>query len=191
MRRFLCAAALIVCVLSCPAAETTEWGQTLDGLRLSVATVAHSGGAVQIRVTVNYVGEKPLLLPFAFISGEVISRHRLRLIVSAADGEHTFGLDDPTIPLRGRFDPVVIPMLCRASYVLESPIAEWCRGRTNPKELEALIQGKGQLWVELDCKYILSTAIPPLACPLYGYPNPNAITCWQGKLTSNRLRLPR
>ena len=53
------------------------------------------------------------------------------------------------------------------------------------------LRPNGWLWAELDCKYIGSTAIPPLACPLYGFPNPNVITCWQGKLTSNKLRLPR
>jgi hypothetical protein len=191
MKQALAVSALLWMTVLCAATETSEWGQTVDGLRLSVAILPDSGVDLQIRVTVNYLGRDPVLLPFAFAGGKGIARHRLSLIVSAADGEHTFGLDDPTIPLRGRFDPLVIPMLCHASYVLESPIAAWCRGRTNPKYLEGLIQGQGQLWVELDCEYMLSTATPPLACPLYGYPNPNAITCWQGKLTSNRLRLPR
>jgi hypothetical protein len=163
----------------------------MDGLRLSLALVSADGGDVQIRVTVNYEGEKPLLLPFAFITGEHVSRHRLKLLISAADGEHTFSLDDPTIAIRGRFDPLVVPMVSHSSYVLELPLAAWTRGRTNRKELESMIHRDGLLWAELDCKYLGSTAIPPLACPLYGYPNPNVIACWQGKLTSNRLRLPR
>ena len=191
MQGLLRVAALMVCTLACAIAQTNEWGQTIEGLRLSLAVVSDDGGDVQIRVTANYVGEKPLLLPFAFISGERVSRHRLKLLISAADGEHTFSLDDPTIPLRGRFDPLVVPMVSHSSYVLELPLAAWTRGLTNRKELESLIHRNGLLWAELDCKYIGSTAIPPLACPLYGYPNPNVITCWQGKLTSNKLRLPR
>jgi hypothetical protein len=158
---------------------------------MSVALVVDTRGNLQIRVAVNSTGERPLLLPFAFISGEVVSRYRLRLFVSAADGEHTFSLDNPAMPLRGRFDPLVIPMVSDASYVLELPLAAWWKGRTNRNELEALIGRQGQLWVELDGKYMPSTTIPPLACPLYGYPNPNAITCWQGKLISNRVQLPR
>jgi hypothetical protein len=191
MQGSLRVAALVVCTMACAIAQTNEWGPAMDGLRMSLAVVPDDRSDVQIRVTVNYVGEKPLLLPFAFISGERVSRHRLRLFVSAADGEHTFGLDNPTIPLRGRFDPLVIPMMSHGSYVLELPPAEWSGGLTNSKELELLIHGNGLLWAELDCKYIVSTATPPLACPLYGYPNPNAITCWQGKLTSNKLRLPK
>ena len=182
-------AALIVCTLACAIAQRNEWGPTMDGLRLSLAVVPDGRGDVEIRVTVNYVGEKSLLLPFAFITGERVSRHRLKLFVSAADGEHTFSLDDPTIPLRGRFDPLVIPMVSDSSYVLAVPLAAWTRGRTNQKELESLINRNGLLWAELDCSW--STPTPLLACPLYGYPNPNAITCWRGKLTSNELRLPR
>jgi hypothetical protein len=79
-------AALMVCTLACAIAQTNEWGQTIDGLRLSLAVVSDEGGNVQIRVTANYVGEKPLLLPFAFISGERDSRHRMKLLISAADG---------------------------------------------------------------------------------------------------------
>ena len=172
MQGLLRVAALMVCTLACAIAQTNEWGQTIDGLRLSLAVVSDDGGDVQIRVTANYIGEKPLLLPFAFISGERVSRHRLKLLISSADGEHTFSLDDPTIPLRGRFDPLVIPMVSHSSYVLELPLAAWTRGLTNRKELESLIHRNGLLWAELDCKYIGSTAIPLLACPLYGYPNP-------------------
>ena len=191
MQRFLRVAALVVCSLACAIAQTNEWGETIDGLRLSLAVVSADGGDVQIRVTVNYEGEKPLLLPFAFITGERVSRHRLKLLISAADGEHTFSLDDPTIAIRGRFDPLVVPMVSHSSFVLELPLAAWTRGRTNREELESVIHRNGLLWAELDCKYLGSTALPPLACPLYGSPNPNVITCWQGKLTSNKLRLPR
>ncbi len=189
MQRLLRVVALVASTLSFSAAQTNEWGPLVDGLRLSTALDLASSGSVQIRVTVNYIGEKPVLLPFMFVSGERISRHRLRLFVSVADGEHAFSLDDPTIPLRGRFEPLVVPMISHASYILELPISAWRSGFRNQQELETLIRRPGELWAELDCKYMASTAMPPLACPLYGYPNPNAVTCWQGKLISNRLRL--
>ena len=191
MQRTLAVATLLSVALSCAAAEALEWGPLVDGLRMSVEVVPDSRGDVQVRVTINYVGDKPLLLPFAFAGGDGISRHRLRLFVSTPDGQHSFSLDSPAAALRGRFDPLVIPMLPQASYVLELPAAAWYRGFTNEQQLGILIQRQGQLWAELDCKYMQSTAIPSLPCPLYGSPNPNGIVCWEGKLTSNKLRLPK
>lgn len=162
----------------------------MDGLRLSEALVDDRAGFL-IRVTVNYLGETPSLFPFAFISDDRISRNRLKLLVSTANSEHDFSLNDPTIPLRGRFEPLVVPMISHASYVLGSRLSVWRAGFRGQEKLEAIIGRQAELWVELDCQYLMSTAMPPLACPLYGYPNSNAITCWQDKLTSTKLRLPQ
>ena len=48
--------------------------------------------------------------------------------------------------------------------------------------LEKFIRQRCQLRVELE--------IRNFACPLYGYPNPNMILCWQGKVVSNTVPLP-
>jgi hypothetical protein len=172
------------------AADVNEWGPTVDGLRMSTAVVPDGHGDVRVRVTIHYAGDKPLLLPFAFISGDRVLGHRLRLFFSATDGQHTFDLV-PFFLLSGRFDPLVIPMVPEASYALELPIAAWHTALLDEEQLGTLIQHQGQLWAELDGKPRQTTLTPSVTCPLYGYPNPNQIVCWEGKLTSNRLQFPR
>ena len=192
MKQALAVSALLWMTLPCGAAEVGDWGQTADGLRMSVAILPGSGVDLQVRVTVNYLGRNPMLLPFAFATGEGISRHRLRLFVAAADGQHSFTLDGAN-PIRGRFDPIVIPMVPHASYTLELPAADWRAvwrpGLSAMTPLPSLLQQPVHLWVEWDCAYFQGTANP--SCPLYGYPNPNQFPCWDGKLVSNTLRLPR
>jgi hypothetical protein len=190
MQNVLAVSALLLAALPCAAADAAEWGQTVDGLRMSVAVVSDSRSDPQVRVTVNYVGDKPLLLPFAFISDTRIASYRLRLFLLASDGQHSFDLV-PIFLLAGRLDPLVIPMVPQASYVLELPITAWRTGRVDVEHLGALIKRQGQLWAELDCGHVGTTAIPSLTCPLYGYPNPNQIVCWEGKLTSNKVTLPK
>ena len=195
MKQALAVSALLWMALPCAAAETSEWGQTVDGLRLSVAIFPDSRAALQVRVTINYLGRSPLLVPLGFATGDAISRYRLRLFVAAADGQHSFTLEDGRV-IRGRFDPIVIPMAPHASYTLELPAADW-RAVWNPglsamtplPALPALLQPPAHLWVEWDCSCFQGTANP--SCPLYGYPNPNQFPCWDGKLVSNTLRLPR
>jgi hypothetical protein len=182
MKQALAASALLWIALPVGAGETSEWGQTVDGLRMSVAILSESRVDPQVRVTVNYLGRYPLLVPLGFATGDRISGYRLRLFVAAADGQHSFTLDDDR-PLRGRFDPIVVPLVPHASYTLELPAADW---RSAMTPLPALLQQRAHLWVEWDCVHFQGTAP---SCPLYGYPNPNVFPCWEGKLVSNRLRL--
>src|ERR1039458_10220857 len=60
--------------------------------------------------------------------------------------------------LAGRLDPLVIPMVPQASYVLELPITAWRTGRVDVEHLGALIKRQGQLWAELDCGHVGTTA---------------------------------
>jgi len=190
MKQALAVSALLWITLPVGAAETSEWGQTVDGLRLSDAIVSDSGVDLQIRVTVNYLGRSPSLVPLGFATGDGISRYRPRLFVAAADGQHGFTLDDGR-PIRGRFDAIVVPMVPHASYTLELPVADW-RAVWSPAlpamtPLPALLQQRVHLWVEWDCAHFQGTP----SCPLYGYPNPNQFACWDGKLVSNIVRFPR
>ena len=184
---------LLVVAVPCVAAENdaSDWGPTVDGLRLSVALLSGSPAGSRVRVTVNYTGDKPLLLPFAFINGDLMSRYRPQLLVTTTEGQHSFifdGLD----AIFGRDDPLVVPMAPNASYTLELPFAEWHDSHGNTIRLQKYVHQQGQLWVEWNCAYHGTTTSPPsLPCPLYGYPNPNQITCWEGKLISNKLTLPQ
>jgi len=189
MKPALVVSTLLWIALPWVAADTDEWGQTIDGLRMSVAIFPDSHADLQVRITVSYLGLKPLLLPLGFATGDEISRHRPRLLVAAADGQHSFKLDDDK-PIRGRFDPIVIPMAPHASYTLELPAAawraSWTPGLAAMTPLPVLLRQPVRLWVEWDCAYFQGTAQP--SCPLYGYPNPNVFPCWEGKLVSNTLR---
>ena len=160
-------------------------------MRMSVAILSESGVDLQVRVTVNYLGRSPVLLPFGFATGDGISRHRLKLFVAAPDGQHGFTLDG-VYAIRGRFDPLVIPMAPHASYTLESPVAEW-RAEWSPglsamTPLPTMLQQSVLLWAEWDCVHFQGTGP---SCPLYGYPNPNVFPCWDGKLLSNTLHLAK
>ena len=188
MRPALLVPVLLCMALSGAAADTDEWGHTIDGLRLSLAIFPDSHADLQVRVTVNYLGRSPVLLPLGFATGDRISRHRLRLLVAAADGRHSFTLDDPVIPIRGRFDPISIAMIPHARYTLELSAADWYpawnEGLSPMTPFPALLRQPTQLWVEWDCAHYRGTAP---SCPLYGYPNPNQFACWEGKLVSNIL----
>ena len=174
--------------LPCAAADTNEWGQTVDGLRMSVAIFSDSHADLQVRVTVNYLGRNPVLVPLGFATGDGMSRYRLRLVVDAADGQHSFKLEDDR-PIRGRFDPIVIPLAPHASYTLELPAADWnaasSPGLSAMTQLPALLRQPVRVWVEWDCVHFQGTAP---SCPLYGSPNPNQFPCWERKLVSNTLR---
>ena len=189
MKPVLVVSTLLWIALPWAAAETDEWGQTVDGLRMSVAIFPDSHADLQVRIAVNYLGPNPLLLPLGFATGDRISRHRLQLFVAAAEGQHSFALDDPAIPIRGRFDPIVIPMAPHASYTLELSVADWYAAWTKALSamtpLPALLRQPVRVWVEWDCAHYQGTAP---SCPLYGYPNPNVFPCWGGKLVSNTLR---
>jgi hypothetical protein len=50
------------------------------------------------------------------------------------------------------------------------------------EKLERFVSKRCQIRIELD--------VQNPTCPLYGYPNPNMIPCWQGKVVSNVLQLP-
>lgn len=192
MPKTLAIFSLLVVALPCAVAQgdANEWGQTVDGLRMSVALIPGSRTDSLVRVTLNYIGDKPLLLPSALISADRIAGYRLGLLVSAPDGQHRFHFDGLDV-IAGRLDPLVIPLVPHASYTLELPFAEWRASESGRIWLQSLVQQHGQLWVEWDCADQGTPAIRSLPCPLYGYPNPNQITCWQGKLTSNRVTLPK
>jgi hypothetical protein len=81
----------------------------------------------------------------------------------------------------GRVDPLVLPLIPGASYAVQIPLVHFVI-LDGPENLETLILKRCQVRLELD--------VQNFACPLYGYPNPNMIPCWQGKIVSNVLQLP-
>jgi hypothetical protein len=76
---------LLISVLPSIAAEPDVWGPTVDGLRLSVAVVGNStNGSLQI--TVNNVGEQPILRTLGHILNEVTPVFRFLVTLIMPDG---------------------------------------------------------------------------------------------------------
>jgi len=77
---------------------------------------------------------------------------------------------------------MVVPLVPRASYTVPIPLSLFYVLDAS-ESLEVFVSKRCELRIELD--------IEKATCPLYGYPNPNMIPCWRGKLVSNVLQLPQ
>lgn len=127
------------------------------------------------------VDENPLLLTFGALIGSRFSDFRFRVVVTV-DGKdrRVIYVGGPGV-VAGRIDPLVIPLVPSASYTVRIPLARFYV-LDESDNLATYISKRCQMRVELD--------VQNPTCPLYGYPNPNMIPCWQGKVASNVLHLP-
>jgi hypothetical protein len=135
-----------------------------------------------IRITVQNAGDTPLLLPFGALIGSHYYDLRFQVVVSVPGGKDrraTYA-GGPGV-VGGRVDPLVLPLVPGASYTVQVPLARFVV-LDQPEDLETLILKRCQIRVELEIRNPV--------CPLYGYPNPNMIPCWQGQVVSNVLQLP-
>ena len=171
MRRFvLLAAALLVAAFPAIAAE----------LRLDVALT--SGPHPEMRVVIRNLADVPILIPYGALIGSRFYSFRFRPFVTTPGGQNHELIDTGTpAAVGGRLDPLVVPLLPRASYAVEIPLTQFTIADTS-ENVETYIRKPGRLRVELDTR--------DAVCPLYGYPNPNMIQCWKGRLESNVLPLP-
>jgi len=179
MRRFwLCASAVLVFVPLGVAADA--WGSAVNGVRLGIAISSVPNS--EIVVTVQNVDDKPLLLPFGVLIGPGLYDFGFQVIGTAPGGEdrRVIYTGGPGV-VGGRLDPLVLPLVPNASYIVRIPVARFYV-LDDSEKLETFLKKRCQLRVELDVQ-------KPI-CPLYGYPNPNMIPCWQGKMVSNVLQLP-
>jgi hypothetical protein len=141
-----------------------------------------SGPNSEIRITVRNAGDQALLLPIGALIGSRFYDLRFQVVVSVPGGKErraTYAGGPGAVG--GRLDPLVLPMVPSASYTVPIPPAGFVI-LDQPEKLEALILKRCQMRVELDVRNA--------TCPLYGYPNPNMIPCWQGKVVSNVVQLP-
>jgi hypothetical protein len=177
-RSWLLASSAVILALLSAAAE--GWGSAVNGVRMEIAFIGdtHSG----VRITVQNTGNQALLLPAGTLIGDRFYDLRFEIVVSVPGGQERRAVyaGGPGA-IGGRVDPLIIPLIPGASYTVEIPIARFLIP-DKPEKLETLIGKRCQFRAELNLRNP--------ACPLYGYPNPNMVPCWQGDLASNVLRLP-
>jgi len=135
-----------------------------------------------LHISAQNVDQKPLLLTFGSLIGPGYYDFRFRLIVTTPQG-HDLRVIYTGVPaaIGGRIDPLVVPLLPGAIYDVAVPLSLFYVLDANAS-LAEYVRKAGRLHVELNVEHA--------ACPLYGYPNPNMILCWQGHVVSNALQMP-
>lgn len=178
-RIWFAAVPLLALVLPAVAAEPGAWGPAVHGVRMGIAI---DGRSTTIRITVQNVEDKPLLLPLGSLIGSRFYLFHFRPILTMPDGRHPRVIDaSGPGAVAGRMDPLVVPLAPNASYSVQFPLARFY-DLDDSKKLDVFVSQRCQVRVELDLQKI--------TCPLYGYPNPNMIECWQNKVVSNTVQLP-
>ncbi len=194
-------------------AQTGDWGEPLDGLQMAVAVVRQNGIDPQIRITVRGVGDKAVLLPLGLESGGMVFIKRLRVFVVTPQGKTSYDLNTRNISIKGRVEPVAIPMLEYTNYTFQVPVKKWLAATQQQEEsddnrqlqpyhegvvLRLALQRAGKLWSEWDATP-MKWGLPrkgisqSWSCPPIGTSGeiPNPIRCWEKTLVSNTLTLPR
>jgi hypothetical protein len=164
------------------------WGNPVDGLRLAVELLSEGGSSGRLRVTVRSVGNRQLLLPAAVVNNARFLNWPVTVVVSTPRGERRFGRWPYAGAIAGHLDPVTVPMLPDSTYAFEIPVRGWYKEPGQAEELQDLIRQPGRLWIEWEVEPAKG---PVPNCPLYGMPGTAEITCWQNKMVSNSLQLPR
>lgn len=179
--RFSLAALVVLVAVVFPdlAAQPETWGPVWDGVRLGMAV--RSGPSAAIQISAQNVSDTPVLLPFGSLIGAGFYDFAFSVVVTTPDRkDHKVIYTGSPGAIGGRIDPLVIALAPKASYTAQIPLALFYVLDTSEK-LDTYISKPCRLRVELNVEQAI--------CPLYGYPNPNMIPCWQGKLVSNTLQL--
>lgn len=149
---------------------------------MSVA-VHGTGTDAELQITLNSVNEKLLLLPFGVVVGDRTYSLQFRVFATTPDGKDRAVVSpgDSGVTSGVPF-PLVMPLVPNASYTVQKQIGK-SYVLDGSVKLQTFALQPFQLRVELD--------ISNPGCSLYGYRTPSTIPCWQGKLVSNVLRLPK
>ena len=173
---------LLFVVVPALAADPVAWGPAVGGLRISLSVVLEQPAAGrQFQVTIQNVGDKDLLVPLGIINNTKAYADKLTLVLTTADGKHprVIFTGMPGV-ISGRLDALVVPLLSGASYTVRTPMDQYYV-LDGSEKLETFCSRSCQLQVELDIRNVV--------CSPYGFPNPNMLTCWQGKIASNAITL--
>lgn len=190
--------AVLISAIPGLAAETVEWGQPVNGLRLSISIQPSDASAnpanPAIRVTLENVGDQYLLVPIGAVVVGNTHPMLLKIYATTPDGKTHSILGGG---LAGVMEPWIISLRPQERFTVQRSISSYflvddvpadfqgwpgLAALAGPEKLETLILRPCQLWVELDQQ--------SGECPGPNKLNPAPVPCWHGKVASNTMRLP-
>jgi hypothetical protein len=161
----------------------TEWGPSVNGLRMAAAIVRNDFGNYELEATIENTTSKEILIVLghvAFRFAEVV-----HVIVKSPHGSETaaFYLDSGG-GLARRLMPMVLPLLPKSSYSIRTLLAGWGYYSPTLLRLEELLSQKSSLRMEL-----INTGEERVrfgvSVDCYG-----SRPFWNGRLVSNILHFP-
>ena len=182
-RSFGAAVAVLITALPAVAADGLQWGPTVNGLRISVALSNDATKDGEIRVTLQNLGDKDILIPLGVIVG---NPHLilLKVFLKTSDGESQRVIYTGIGGIGGAVEPLTMGLRAGEAYTMSMRLGLYYVLDRSEK-LATFIKHRCQLWVELEVK--------ENQCP-----NPTTLDslrrtlpCWYGKVVSNVLQLPK
>jgi hypothetical protein len=148
------------------AADAAEWGQAVNGLRMSISIVPVEGGPANLLLVLQNTGDKDLTVgPLHFFGGHCDVFDYVNLFWKGG------GVVWPVRPQRGG------SVTFRPCTVALHPGEEFSF-RENQRVFAALAQA-GEFWIEYEPRADATKA----GC--------RAVPCWAGKVVSNTLVIPQ
>ncbi|HEY1755244.1 MAG TPA: recombinase family protein [Bryobacteraceae bacterium] len=193
------ALAILISAIPGLAADTVEWGQPVNGLRLSISIQPYSGNPA-IQVTLENVGDQFLLVPIGALAG---NSHPmlLKMYVTTPDGKAHSVLGG--FGLAGGSEPLIIYLRSQESFTVQRSISSYyllddvpadlqawpgLAFLLGPEKLETLILRRCQLWVELEQES--TECMLPKGRFDQSFEKQAPVPCWHGKVATNILRFP-
>jgi hypothetical protein len=159
--------------------DSTPWGKPVTGVRMSVEGLHSGDGQLRgLRIAFQNISSFPQALSLGFLSSTG-AQIPATLALTTPSGSYEFtGVSSRAAT--GGIDPLVIPLVMNAAYVVHMPLTAFRPVRTKPSRNAAITEA-----TELSVRFIGDSAV----CDANGYPHPNPVPCWSGELKSNVIRL--
>lgn len=181
MGRFWLLASTVLLFVLTAAADPAKWGSADNGLRSSVS-FGGKPDSRQIRVALDNVGEKDLLVPLGVKVG-IPHLILLNIFLKTANGENPEVIYTGLGVIAGAVEPLTMGLRAGETYTVTLAMDLYYLLEASEK-LATFIKRQCQLWVELDVKEDHCpnpTTLDPLR---------RELPCWHGKAVSNILQLP-
>jgi len=182
-RSFVAAVAVLIAILPTVAADALKWGPTVNELRMSVALSSDAAKHGEIRVTLQNLGDKDILVPLGMIVGKPHPT-LLKTTLKTPDGNTPRVIYTGIGFVSGYAEAMTIGLRAGEAYTVSTPLDLYYVLDTSEK-LVTFIGRRCQLWVELNVKENQCpnlTTLDPLR---------RTLPCWYGNVVSNVLQLPK